>query len=158
MISSDRIRKLVYPGMLGILFIGCTSTPRFTTRSDRPDPSSEVSPPPTRSPESNGRVLLTLEGIASFYADQFHGRKTSNGEVFDMNGRTAAHRTFPFGTKILVTNLENNKTLIIRVNDRGPFHEDRIIDLSLGAAKDLGFEQKGTARVRLEIVEWGDGK
>ena len=75
-----------------------------------------------------------------------------------MNAMTAAHRTFPFGTRIRVTNLENGRTLVVRVNDRGPFHEGRIIDLSLGAAKELDVVKNGTARVRLEVIEWGNGK
>ena len=108
--------------------------------------------------KASGRALLTLEGVASYYADEFHGRLTSNGETYDMNGLTAAHRTFPFGTKVRVTNLENNLTVIVRVNDRGPFKEGRIIDLTLGAAKDLEMIRNGTARVKLEVLEWGTGK
>jgi rare lipoprotein A len=75
-----------------------------------------------------------------------------------MNDVTAAHRTFPFGTRIKVTNLDNQKTVVVRVNDRGPFVDGRIIDLSLGAAKEVGLVQSGTARVRLEVLQWGDGK
>lgn len=143
---------------LALILAGCTSTPRFTGRNDRTVPPAIPASLPSPRTSSEGKALLTLEGVASYYAHDFHGRKTSNGEVYDMYALTAAHRNLPFGTKILVTNLENNKEQIVRVNDRGPFHEDRIIDLSLGAARALGFEQKGTARVRLEIVEWGDGK
>ena len=75
-----------------------------------------------------------------------------------MNDLTAAHRIFPFGSKVRVTNLENKKSVIVRVNDRGPFKEGRIIDLSLGAAKEISLIEKGTARVRLEVLEWGDNK
>ena len=107
---------------------------------------------------STGKVLLTLEGVASYYAHDFHGKLTSNGETFDMNDLTAAHRTFPFGTRIRVTNLGNQKTVIVRVNDRGPFVDGRIIDLSMGAAKAIGSIETGTARVRLEVLQWGDGK
>ncbi len=103
------------------------------------------------------RVLLTLEGVASYYADDFHGKLTSNGEVFDMHGLTAAHRTLPFDSVVRVANLENNKSVVLRINDRGPFVDGRIIDLSLGAAKELDMVQKGTARVRIEVLEWGDG-
>ncbi|MGH2566771.1 MAG: septal ring lytic transglycosylase RlpA family protein [Bacteroidota bacterium] len=105
-----------------------------------------------------GRVLLTLQGVASYYADDFHGKLTSNGEIFNMNDLTAAHRTFPFGTKVRVTNLDNKKVVVVRVNDRGPFIEGRLIDLSLGAAKEIDLIQKGTTRVLLEVLEWGDGK
>jgi rare lipoprotein A len=113
-------------------------------------------PKPLKNP--TGKILLTLEGVASYYADQYHGRQTSNGEVFDMNALTAAHRTFPFGSMVRVTNLENRKSVVVRVNDRGPFVDGRIIDLSLAAAKELDLIQKGTARVRLEVLAWGDGK
>jgi rare lipoprotein A len=75
-----------------------------------------------------------------------------------MHSLTAAHRTFPFGTKVRVTSLENNKTVVVRVNDRGPFKEGRIMDLSMGAAKEIDLILNGTARVRLEVLEWGNGK
>jgi rare lipoprotein A len=101
---------------------------------------------------------LTLEGIVSYYAHDFHGKQTSSGETYDMNALTAAHRNFPFGTKVRVKNLENNKIVIVRVNDRGPFKEGRIMDLSLGAAKEIDLILNGTARVRLEVIEWGNGK
>jgi rare lipoprotein A len=94
-----------------------------------------------------------LEGIASYYGDGFHGRKTSSGEVFDKNDYTAAHRTLPFGTLVAVTNLDNGKRVIVRVNDRGPFAKDRVIDLSENAARAVGMIASGTARVRLSIVQ-----
>jgi rare lipoprotein A len=75
-----------------------------------------------------------------------------------MHALTAAHRNFPFGTKVRVTSLENKKTVIVRVNDRGPFKEGRIMDLSMGAAKEIDLILNGTARVRLEVLEWGNGK
>jgi rare lipoprotein A len=106
----------------------------------------------------SGKVLLTLEGVASYYADEFHGKLTSNGEAFNMNDLTAAHRTFPFGTNVRVTNLENSKSVVVRINDRGPFKDGRIIDLSLAAAKELDLMLNGTGRVKLEVLEWGDGK
>jgi rare lipoprotein A len=117
---------------------------------------TDEAPKPLKNPTA--KILLTLEGVASYYADQYHGRQTSNGEVFDMNALTAAHRTFPFGSMVRVTNLENRKSVVVRVNDRGPFVDGRIIDLSLAAAKELDLIQKGTARVRLEVLAWGDGK
>ena len=101
---------------------------------------------------------MTLEGVASYYADDFHGKLTSNGEIFDMDALTAAHRTFPFGTMLRVTNLTNNKTVVVRVNDRGPFVESRIIDLSRAAARELDLIKTGTARVKLEVLEWGLGQ
>jgi rare lipoprotein A len=91
-------------------------------------------------------------GIASYYADEFHGRKTANGEVYDMHALTAAHQTFPFNALVRVTNLSNKKSIVVRINDAGPFVDDRIIDLSYAAAKRLGMIRPGKARVRLEIV------
>ncbi len=91
-------------------------------------------------------------GIASWYGPQFHGKTTANGERFNMNELTAAHTTLPMPTYVKVTNLENNRYLILRVNDRGPFVGDRIIDVSRRSAQLLGFERQGTARVRVEVV------
>ncbi len=92
------------------------------------------------------------EGIASYYADAFHGKKTSSGEVFNMHDSTCAHRWLPFGTRLRVTNLDNGNAVIVRVNDRGPFHHGRLIDMSKGAAHALGMIRNGTARVRIEVV------
>jgi rare lipoprotein A len=91
-------------------------------------------------------------GIASWYGDAFHGKSTANGELYDMNGLTAAHRTLPLPSVVRVTNLENGRAMNLRVNDRGPFAHGRIIDVSRRAAQLLGFEQQGTARVRVEVV------
>lgn len=92
-------------------------------------------------------------GNASWYGRKFHGRLTSSGEPYDMFQLTAAHRSLPIPTYVRVTNLDNHRTTIVRVNDRGPFHSDRIIDLSYAAAVKLGFADQGTARVRVESVE-----
>lgn len=91
-------------------------------------------------------------GIASFYADKFEGRQTANGEIYYHAKRTAAHRTLPFGTVVKVTNLENNKFVVVRINDRGPFVDNRIIDLSKSAAEDLEFVKKGLAKVKVEEI------
>lgn len=92
-------------------------------------------------------------GIASWYGSKFHGRSTSNGEPYDMFGMTAAHRTLPIPAYVRVTNLENGRSAIVRVNDRGPFHDDRIIDLSYAAARKLGVYAAGTARVEVVAVD-----
>lgn len=92
------------------------------------------------------------EGIASWYGRKFHGYYTSNGEVFNMFSMTAAHKTLPLPSFIKVTNLDNGKSAIVRVNDRGPFHDDRIIDLSYAAAYKLGYHANGTAKVKLEAI------
>lgn len=91
-------------------------------------------------------------GIASWYGKKFHGRRTSNGEVYDMYAMTAAHKKLPIPSYVRVTNLENDKQIVVRVNDRGPFHENRIIDLSYAAAQRLGFADQGVAEVEVEII------
>ena len=93
-----------------------------------------------------------VEGIASWYGPDFHGRLTANGEVYDMHGISAAHTTMPLPSYARVTNLENGRSIIVRVNDRGPYVSDRIIDLSIGTAKVLNFYGNGLARVRVEYV------
>lgn len=94
------------------------------------------------------------EGIASWYGQKFHGHLTSNGETYNMFMMTAAHKTLPLPSFVKVTNLSNGKTAVVRVNDRGPFHPDRVIDLSYAAAKKLGYQQHGTARVKLEVIHF----
>ncbi|AZN32207.1 MULTISPECIES: septal ring lytic transglycosylase RlpA family protein [Pseudoalteromonas] len=94
----------------------------------------------------------TEEGIASWYGRKFHGYHTSNGEIYDMFAMSAAHKTLPLPSFVRVTNTANNKSVIVRVNDRGPFHDDRIIDLSYAAAYKLGYYTHGTAKVKLEAI------
>jgi rare lipoprotein A len=89
-------------------------------------------------------------GIASWYGSKFHGLRTANGEVFDMNLMTAAHTTLPMPSMVKVTNLQNGRSVVVRVNDRGPFVDDRIIDMSRRAARELGFEKQGTTKVRVQ--------
>ena len=91
-------------------------------------------------------------GDASWYGQKFHGQRTSNGELYNMYGMTAAHKTLPIPCFVELTNLDNGKKIIVRVNDRGPFHSDRIIDLSYTAARKLGYAEKGTARVKLKVI------
>lgn len=95
------------------------------------------------------------EGIASWYGSKFHGRRTSSGETYNMYAMTAAHKSLPLPTYVRVTNLDNDRSAILRVNDRGPFHDDRIIDLSYAAAVRLDVISTGTARVRVEAVPGG---
>jgi rare lipoprotein A len=95
-------------------------------------------------------------GIASWYGEDFHGRRTANGEIYDMNAISAAHTVLPMPSYVRVTNLENGRSLVVRVNDRGPFHDDREIDMSARAADLLGFKSKGLARVRVEYLGRAD--
>lgn len=97
-------------------------------------------------------------GKASFYADKFEGIETASGEKYRHNKLTGAHKTLPFGTKVRVTNLSNDKSVELTINDRGPYVEGRIIDVSRSAAEQLGFENYGLADVKLEIIDPGDGK
>jgi rare lipoprotein A len=109
--------------------------------------------------ELNGRTYVPTEdpnyrteGIASWYGPDFHGKPTANGETFDMNGISAAHPTLPMPSYLRVTNLANGRSIIVRINDRGPYAKERVTDLSVGAAKALGFFDQGLARVRIEYV------
>lgn len=96
---------------------------------------------------------IQTTGRASYYADQFHGRRTANGERFDMNAYTAAHRSLPFGTRVKVTNLRNQKSVVLRINDRGPYIRSRIIDVSKAAAKVIGLIGIGSALVSLQVLD-----
>ena len=95
-----------------------------------------------------------MEGVASWYGEQFNGRLTASGEVYDMYAMTAAHRTLPLGTVVRVTNEDNGKTVDVKVNDRGPFVKDRVIDLSKSACRALDMMKNGTAHVKLDVVRW----
>ncbi len=98
------------------------------------------------------------EGIASWYGEPFHGQLTANGEIYDMNELTAAHKTLPMPVYVRVTNLENGRSLELRVNDRGPFIAGRIIDVSRRGAQLLGFKENGTARVRVQVIDQDSGR
>ncbi|MBM3538986.1 MAG: septal ring lytic transglycosylase RlpA family protein [Alphaproteobacteria bacterium] len=115
-----------------------------------PPPVPEAAPLP---PPSCPRYVFHEEGVTSWYGRSHHGRPTASGTLFDMNGLSAAHRRLALGTRIRVTNLSNDRRLEVTVNDRGPHVRGRILDLSLAAARRLGFEESGTATVRIELVE-----
>lgn len=100
----------------------------------------------------------TQTGKASFYADKFEGRPTASGEKYKHSKLTAAHKTLPFGTKVRVTNVANNQTVDVVINDRGPYVDGRVIDLSKSAAEKLGFVNLGLAEVKIEVIDAGDGK
>ena len=137
---------------LCIIFADCTNSPRYggsigTSKKSNP-----------RSLKTVKRVPKVITGVSSFYGTDFHGKLTAIGEVYDMYGLTAAHKTLPLNTIVRVTNLANNKSLILRINDRGPYIKGRILDCSYGAAKKLDFLLQGTTKVRIEIIEVGDNK
>ena len=103
-------------------------------------------------------AMATQEGLASYYSQDFQGRRTADGETFDNSKLTAAHRTYPFGTIVRVTNLTTDAAVEVRINDRGPVKPERVIDLTLAAAKAIGIDRAGLGRVRLDVVEWGKRK
>jgi rare lipoprotein A len=155
---SSRARECLVTATLAILLAailgGCahhhvSRQPPAQTPSSASRPSG--APPATeRQPAVPGEYVE--EGVASWYGVPFNGRRTSNGEIYDMHEFTAAHRTLPFGAIVRVTNLRNGKQTQVRINDRGPFVADRIIDLSLSAAQAIEMVGPGTAQVRLEIL------
>jgi rare lipoprotein A (peptidoglycan hydrolase) len=130
-------------------------------RDMRSSLATAVVPPPIRYSNPSHSVTMSrigrtgaraVHGVASWYGRKFHGRKTANGEVYNMYAHTAAHKTLPFGTVVRVTNLRNGRQAIVRINDRGPFVEGRDIDLSFRAAHDLGMVDTGVEKVRLELL------
>ncbi|MFV0347597.1 MAG: septal ring lytic transglycosylase RlpA family protein [Halodesulfovibrio sp.] len=153
------------------LSAGCAKKTVSPPDSYKPAPQAESSGPAPLQPPSkwqkprtytiNGRSYTTMssaagfveEGYASWYGKDFHGRKTANGEVYDMYGMTAAHKLLPFNTPVRVTNLETGKSTVLRVNDRGPFFKDRILYLTYTAAQEIGMAETGTARVRVEALQ-----
>jgi len=144
--------KIIFFALLVVILSGCGSSPRFTN-----NPREGKAPPQINyNLYEDSLPVDTVTGVASYYADKFHGRLTSNGEIYDMFGLTAASPTFPANTILRVTNLKNDRSIIIRVNDHMPYRPDRIIDLSYGTAVELDMVQDGIANVMLEILEWGE--
>ncbi|MCS6781361.1 MAG: septal ring lytic transglycosylase RlpA family protein [Geminicoccaceae bacterium] len=151
--------RLAHAALLApaLLLAACSTRP--------PEPSTSPSAGPVgvyklgRPYTINGRTYVPefdpsydRVGIASWYGDAFHGKPTANGELFDKDRISAAHPTLPLPSRVRVTNLENGRTIELRVNDRGPFVGERLIDLSQAAARELGFEEEGLARVRVQFL------
>src|SRR6476660_9136845 len=126
--------------VLGVALFGCGEKKKV-----------RAAPPPARAPAPTAWFEET--GIASWYGHPYHGRSSASGEIYDMEQFTAAHRTLPFGTLVRVVNLDNEKSVEVRINDRGPFVDDRVIDLSHAAAQAIGMIGPGTARVRVEVIQ-----
>ena len=129
--------------LLIILILSCSPSPRYTAN------------------QTSGKYKDTKDtfyGISSYYGlnDGFDGNLTANGEVYDKDGISAAHKTLPLNSIVKVTNLENGKSLTLRINDRGPYIDGRILDCSYGAALKLDFVQEGTTEVKVKVVKWGD--
>jgi rare lipoprotein A len=147
-----------------IFLAGCghkpmqVSVPPAPSVGQQPSGESSESRPSERSGESlevapDAKPLLVETGIASWYGAPYHNRRGSNGEIYDMQAMTAAHRTLPLGSIVRVTCIENGSSAVVRITDRGPFIEGRIVDLSRAAAEKIGLVQKGTTKVRLEVLK-----
>lgn len=171
-----RANKLLFSSLIVILVAGCSSSPsgRYSQHHDsaptrlptQAELRNAVPVPEPPSPQGNrdyevfGKQYQVMEsaqgfaeeGYASWYGNKFHGHLTSNGEYYDMYSMTAAHTRLPLPTYVKVTNLTNNRSVIVRVNDRGPFHPERVIDLSFAAAYKLDMLDSGTAPVRVEAI------
>ena len=137
-------------------FTACSSVPRFTSAGN-----IIIAPKAETKNYDNyidSPVLKTVTGSASFYSDKYNGKVTYSGEVYDMKGLSAAHSVYPMGTIVRITNLLNKKSIIVPINDRMPNRPDRIIDLSMGCARELNLVNIGIIEVKLEVLEWGTGK
>ncbi|MGQ9630665.1 MAG: septal ring lytic transglycosylase RlpA family protein [bacterium] len=152
-----RIRILLAVVALLLASSGCASLYNYHSYFSSPHENTYEGPYLGNrfSPSREGDAY---EGIASWYGPGFHGRRTANGEIYDMWSMTAAHKTLPLGSEVRVTNLENGRSVVVRINDRGPYAAGRIIDLSRAAAQALGFVDEGTARVRIEVLKMGDNE
>ena len=163
----------------GVLFLAALALPGTAGHSQESESTAIVQPtftsqfapyrelPDTSEPGAHAVDLDTFDppveaepaatslgsGVASYYGKRFHGRRTANGERFDMHGLTAAHRTLPFGSRVLVTNPSTGKSVVVRINDRGPFSHGRTIDLSRAAAEEIGIVSRGHGTVELALLD-----
>lgn len=135
--------KLILALCFLLILAACSSTSRYTKTYENNDNKTEY------------RFLETQTGIASFYANEFQGKKTSSGEIYNMNELTAAHPDYPFNTIVVVTNLKNHKSVQVRINDRMPNFKNRIIDLSLKAAEKIDMIRDGIQEVKVGVLKWG---
>lgn len=168
-LAGARYSKLL-PALLLLSLVGATACGGKKTRAQIPTPAPDLSRPEPTEPASpasvskmpgrvevapfppNAPVLWTETGMASWYGPPYNKRRAANGEIFDMNALTAAHLTLPLNSLVRVTNLKTGHSVVVRITDRGPFVPDRVIDLSLGAAKAVDVWRPGTAKVRLDVL------
>ena len=137
--------------VVALALTGCATGPALVKApSEMPVP--QPAPAPTPAPKAEPRPAET-SGTASWYGKAHHGQPTASGETYDMHALTAAHRSLPLGTRVLVTNVKNDRTVEVRINDRGPFVRGRILDLSYAAARELGSLSDGAFRVKLRVLE-----
>jgi rare lipoprotein A len=164
--NHERLRVALYTLLIVIFFLITACGPKHHVVTDRRMPPSEkqevkkeiakeeksVSEAKPEAKIEKGESKEVQFGVASWYGGEFHGRPTSSGEVYDMYQLTCAHNTLPLGTIVMVTNLENGRSLEMKVNDRGPFVKERILDVSYAASQMLGMWEKGTALVKVEVI------
>jgi len=132
--------------LTSLITFGCSSATRYSRINESSENYSRI---------KNFNVLAVETGTASFYSDDFNGKKTANGEVYNMNDLTAAHPTYSFNTVVKITNLSNGKSVEVRINDRMPQFKGRTIDLSLAAAKKIEMINSGIQEVKVEVLKWG---
>ncbi len=134
-------------------------TPKSDNKNQADDKAAQI-PAPASMDKSQSKLILSpsereqMDGYASWYGPNFHGKKTANGEIYDQNEMTAAHKILPMNTIVRVTSLENNQVIVVRINDRGPYKKNRIIDLTKKSTEMLGFLEQGTARVSLDVISF----
>jgi rare lipoprotein A len=159
------MKTIITISLLFLLFAGCSSSriaskdsktkDRYPTRSTGTESKEKVLEPVIKDEYAGLPVLETQTGVASYYGDKFDGKQTSYGEIFNKNDLTAAHIKYPYNTILRVINLLNNKSVILRINDRKPDFNGRVIDVSFGAAKKLDMIKNGITEVRIEVLKWG---
>ena len=147
------LTRVLFYVLFGIFCLACSASPRYQS-GDKP--VSSITKKQKKKKSSFNKSRKIYRGISSYYGPMFHGKLTANGEIFDMYGVTAAHKEMPFNTIVRVTNENNGKSHIIRINDRGPYIKGRILDCSYGAAIKLNFVEQGTTEVKVEVIKWGD--
>ncbi len=149
--------RIAHGLMIGLMIVGLGAAqgPNNSEASSAPSSSTQIKP---ETYKTAAKKPAFQTGTASWYGEDFDGKPTASGEDYDMYDMTAAHPTLPLGSYVRVTNLRNGRAVVVKVNDRGPIVEGRIIDLSYGAAQALQFQQRGLQRVRLDIVKAGTSR
>ncbi len=153
------VKVLLLSLAMGIFLSACglfqvvVAPPAPKEEPPKPPKKEEVVVEKEEKEEAKVVVVKVLNGQASYYADKFHGRSTASGEKYDKTKLTAAHRSLPFGTRVRVTNLRNGQQVIVRINDRGPFVDGRIVDLSRAAAEQIGMVRDGVVKVKVEVLK-----
>lgn len=148
MLAGEWIKYGVFSWLIALetLFSGCSMQSPSRTGFNRQVAISAQS-------VNTGKTLDSFEGVASYYGGRFHGKPTASGEIYNQEAFTGAHRSLPFGTILQVTNISNQRSVKIRINDRGPFKPTRVIDLSVAAARELKMLESGVAKVRVEVIK-----